>query len=940
MLLTALAHALPPASVLERCGDVSRCNALYRAILVRATQALENGAANFGSRLDSELLSLPDPERALVHLDRLLEAAFNPASLLDSLMKHPRLPGELLRLLVASVWCTDALVRDAGLIRWLLLEADTNERDATAMEQEARQSLSRFDTANGRMQALRRFQRRELLRIAAGDLLGRREIESVMRELSALADLIVQLAWEQAMETAQRRFNVSPTCGVAIIALGKLGGRELNYSSDIDLMIVYDSHTALGAASTHDVAVAAVVELVRNLSEVTPEGQLYRTDLRLRPDGSAGPPALSLQATLSYYETRGADWERQMLLRARVCAGDRDLGNALLRGLVPFIYPRSLRRLPSELFAEVIARLRERWSGDLDVKHMRGGIRHIEFALQALQRIHGASDVSVRTPSTLQSLDALMSGGYLTPEEHALLRRAYVFLRRIEHMIQLDRFEQTHLLPSDPEARARIAWMLGCETVTDFDRRLDLAREDVARICGALAAGPDQKPEQPADADVSPFTDVVKARQYLRDIVDGRSSRPRSANHRERLHAIQPDLLTGISAELLPDVCLASLEHLLHRSPATGEIVGLLEQPRSRGVLLRLSSLAPVQLRALDADPLALELVLGGWDHHLDDARLKHVAETSALAEFLTGAIAVGEYGSRLTDTADSILARRLEHSDNAERLIVLAMGKYGNRELVPGSDLDIVFIHDRSGENGNEAQLAAAEVVRGLQDAGYAVDARLRPEGGSAPLSISIAAWKTYLRDRASLWEKQSLLRARIAGGNPELAARADAIIDEVLDGIALTADDVRAIDTMRRRMEPENRFRRSDFIDIKRSAGGLIDVEFAWQVLCLAMEAGRRSAVRGKAVGAGSVPDILVPVFARMLGHYERLCVLQLRLRLLADTPSNLFPADLAQQNILAKAALYPGALEYLNALRQAMHQARIDYDAVLAHVAAATA
>ncbi len=898
---------------------------------------MENGAAAFGSLLDRELLVLPDPGRALVHLDRILEAAFNPASLLELLTKHPRMFAELLRLITASVWLTDSLVRDAELLRWLLLEADTGERRYAAMLSEARITIDRFETVAGRVRALRRFQRRELLRIASEDLLGRRELPGVLRELSALADIIVALAWKMAVGIIEKRNDLRLPCPVSVIALGKLGGEELNYSSDIDLMVVYSENTEIGHTTTHDLVTAAVAEFVHILSDQTPEGQLYRTDLRLRPDGAAGPTAISHRAALQYYEMRGADWERQMLLRARVCAGDSALGNALLNDLRPFVLPRTLRRLPSEVFSDVMERLRERWSRDGDVKHMHGGIRHIEFTLQALQRIHGGADGSVCTPSTLKSLDALSAGGYVTAEEHALLRRAYLFLRRVEHAVMIDRFEQTHTLPADSIALARIAWLLGFDTAGEFGQRLKAVREDVASICAVLAGGSAKIAPPPGKTAATSFADTEASRQLIRDLTDGRGGKGRESVHRERLRALLPVLLEEIAGETLPDTCLSALENLLHRSNATGEIVALFEQARSRQVLLRLASLAPVQLRSFDADPLALELMLGGWDEHLDDQRLKRVAETSALVELFTGSIDIAGYGRKLSHTADVIISRHIQDSDTGNGLAVLAMGKYGSRELIPGSDLDVVFLHDDEQISSEMAQSAASAILRGMMQAGYAVDARLRPEGGSAPLSISLNAWLEYMNRRASLWEKQSLLRARAVGGSATLNTRIDALVDKVLGVLRLTAADVRTIDAMRRKMEPENRFHRQDFFDVKRSPGGLVDVEFAWQVHCLSLPPEHRIALRAGIMKTESVRDEAAPLFARLREHYDMLRALQLRFRLLIDTPSNLFPGDAEQQALLARAGLYADVSEYLRMLQLSMQQARRDYEAALAHVAA---
>jgi [glutamine synthetase] adenylyltransferase / [glutamine synthetase]-adenylyl-L-tyrosine phosphorylase len=926
MLLASLDTVQPPEDVLSRSLDGQRSTSLYRKLLARAILLIENGANTFGAMLDRELRTVPDPERTLLHLDRIVEASFNPAALLEMLCRYDDRTAALLKLLCASEWVTDTLVRDAELLRWLLLEVDRTERERPAFMHEAVAVMHHFTGVAPKLRALRRFQRRELLRIVAADLLDHRDVTSITRELSALADVIIQLVWEIASEEHAARLNVASFPPVTILALGKLGGEELNYSSDIDLMIVYDVAEAEDIASTHDIVIATVKDFVRMLSEASSEGVLYRSDLRLRPDGSAGPLALSLRATLLYYETRGAEWERQMLLRARVCAGDAGVGKMLLHALQPFIHPRSLRRLPSDVLSEALSRLKNRSDSSDDVKHMKGGIRHIEFTLQALQRIHGRN-ASVHTPSTLKSISMLTAEGALHSDEARIMTESYRFLRRLEHAIQIDRFEQTHSLPADGAARSRFAWMLGYSMTEDFEVALASVRSDVIRTSEALALGAPGPAPSTKDITFHGFTDPEKSRAILHDLLSGRSGKPHNTTHRHKLAALLPELLADIKSQTLPDTCLAALEGLLHRAPSTGEIVTLLEHRQARQLLLRLASLAPVQLRSLDADPLALELVLSGWDETLDDTRLRRVAETSALLRLLENKIDIDEYGVELSRVADTVLKRHLSQHEQASAMLIMAMGKYGARELLPGSDLDVVFLHDDHSIATYSAQELVLMLLRDMRAAGYTMDARLRPEGGGAPLSISLSAWKEYMKHRASLWEKQSLLRARLIGGSDALSGHANALLDDTLSTLLLGADDIRSIDAMRKRIDTEHRFHRTDTIDIKRSAGGLVDVEFIRQMLQLAASSHANPA----AVDDMREDSTVTHRLEWLSEHYNDLRLLQLRLRLIIDTPSNLFPTDAAQRILLARSAAHTDGDSYEQHIRNRMQQARERYNAI---------
>jgi glutamate-ammonia-ligase adenylyltransferase len=932
-LLERLRAAEPSAEVRVRCADPVRCTQLFRALLLRCAGLQRGGVEVLEAQLDRTLAELPDPERALVHLDRFVEASFSPTAVLEDLLRAPDLLRRFFRLVTCSRWLADTMVRDASLFRWLLTtDVLQHEPSAAALHEQMQVAMERFPPGPQRRNALRRLQRRELLRIAAADVLGLKPMHAVLTELSGLADAVVSAAWEEACAVTSQRFGKDITVPVAILALGKLGGQELNYSSDIDLMFVCGE----GDADSGQRVIAAVKEFVRILTEVTPEGMLYRTDLRLRPDGGAGALALSLPATLAYYESRGALWERQMLLRARPCAGDHRFGRAVLHALVPFTYPRTLQMLPSALGADVQRRLAERFALDDNVKHMRGGIRQIEFSLQVLQMLHAPYVQELRTPSTLQSINALAEASLLTLEEEALLRDAYVFHRRIEHALQLDAFEQTHTLPRDVAELRRLAWQLEFPDVDAFTRRLADTRAAVQRICdGMLTAGEASDAGLPAG-----FRDAEAVVRLSRDLSAGRESRPHAARDRGRAQQLLPALLQEAAAECLPDEAFAALERLMYRSTVPAALITMLEQAPARRMLLRLAASAPVALRQLETDPLAMELVFSGFDERkLEAVRLQRVRDIGALGRFLLGDLDIDAYSAVLTDTADLLVERSLAATaDGAEApFIGLGLGKYGGHELIPGSDLDVIFLCGEGSAAAQEAaQKRARRLIADLQSPGasgrlYEVDARLRPEGRSAPLVVTREAWRRYHEGRAALWERQALLRARVVGGDDALAAEVEGDIRALTAGAALTRDGMEEIRRMRRDMEPANRFRRTDFLDIKRSPGGLVDCEFAAQILTLAggrRDAGNTSAAlqREADLRSGFAERLL-----RMHGHYHRLRRLQLLFRVLLDIPGNLFPEDADQRRQLAAATGFSDGASLLASLQEDMRRNRRDFDSI---------
>lgn len=938
-LLDSLRNARPTDETLRRCRDEERCMQLFRAILMRAARHLRNGATVMDSLLQQAMLDVPDPERLLVQLDRLLEASFSPAGLLDHFHRTPELLSRFARLTAASRWIADTLVRDAGLFRWLLTTDVLEDRPSRYdLAERAAGSVRRFDQPAKRMNALRRFQRRELLRIAAADILGFKDIHRVMEELSGLADAVVDLAWREARTIIEQRSGAPLRARCAILALGKLGGNELNYSSDIDLMWVYEE----GDAREHEHVVAAVKECVRILTESTPEGMLYRTDLRLRPDGGAGALALSLPATLAYYESRGALWERQMLLRARICTDDDGFGREVLTALAPFVYPRTALTLPSDLTADVARRLAERWVEDRNVKHMQGGIRQIEFSLQILQMIHAPRKENLRTPSTLDSIDRLTASDLLTLEEEALLRQAYLFLRRVEHALQLESFEQTHTLSEGADELRRIAWAMKFDEAEAFEQKLDDIRSDVHRICsGMLGQSTEEITKDMLTMEM--FEDAENARRLLPDLLEGRSSRPHGTALRTHFEALKAELLSELADTSLPDLALTTLEHLVHRTAAPDAVRGLLQQPPSRRMLLKLAASAPVALRMLETDPLALELVFTGYDiTGLSSQRLQRITTVGALGSWLHGDASLDDCSARLTETADTILARSLGDLQPGEPdFVVVAMGKYGGRELIPGSDLDVVFLFDGDEEGAQEtAQAMARRVIAAGQEKGdalrlYEVDARLRPEGRNAPLAVSRQRWLRYFADRASLWEKQSLLRARVAAGTPDLGARIMEDIRGIHAACEVGESTIQTVREMRLNMEPRSRFRQEDVFDIKRSPGGLVDTEFAVQLLCLAQGISQMGPTTLAIERLRELEPGLQPQLERMRGAYEMLRQLQLLFRMLLDVPGNMFPTDEDQRRRLARVMGHADGAALLGEVQKCMRQNRLDFESVCEHL-----
>ena len=426
-----------------------------------------------------ELLALlsesPDPDQALNTLERYTAAAVNKTNLYSYLKDSPR----TLELLAKTVWgspfMAEILTRDPELIYWLsdtrILDRKRNRRD---MARDLSGALKYLKDDERKLDILRIFKRKEILRIGVRDLLRRAEVEETVSELSALGELLIDKACEISESALRRETGGLPgrkaRTGFTVLGMGKLGGGELNFSSDVDLIYLYASARGgagrrAGKIPPHHYFADLSRRLTAALSEVTNEGIVYRVDLRLRPEGGAGEMAYSLSAFRRYYAQRGETWERMALLKTWPVGGDRKLGMAFIKAVAPFLYNRPFDRAARGevrgIKARIDQKMEERGQIRLNVKLGTGGIREIEFVVQALQLTHGKRYPGIRERGTIKGLSALFRRKLISAAEHGALSAAYRFLRDVENKLQMVYDFQTHSLPEDPGELRACAYRLG-----------------------------------------------------------------------------------------------------------------------------------------------------------------------------------------------------------------------------------------------------------------------------------------------------------------------------------------------------------------------------------------------------------------------------------------------------------------------------------------------
>ncbi|MBZ8141380.1 bifunctional [glutamate--ammonia ligase]-adenylyl-L-tyrosine phosphorylase/[glutamate--ammonia-ligase] adenylyltransferase [Rubrivivax gelatinosus] len=771
--------------------------------------------------------------------------------------------------------------------------------------------------------ALRVARQLVLERLAVLDVEQAAPLETVTATMTSLAEATLDLALAQARRDADERYGPAldeqgQMVDLWIIGMGKLGARELNVSSDIDLIYVYedDGQTAgPRPVSFHEYFAFVAKRLYALIGDSTEDGFVFRVDLALRPNGNSGPPVVSLGMLEEYFQVQGREWERFAWLKSRIVAPRAAVGTQralALRSLVtPFVYRRyldygvfeGLRQLHHKIREEAQRRAAGRPERANDVKLSRGGIREIEFIVQLMQVVRGGQFPEIRTRSTLRALARLSARGMMSPETAERLHGAYVLLRRIEHRIQYLDDQQTHLLPTGDEDLAWIASSLGEDDTGALLHRLCEAREAVAAEFDALlmeGATPTAGNGRNGCRQCGTGPLPIDSEALLERLPPALSTRLRDWVTQPRVLALRDESrlrlgrLMQAAARGIADGCCTEqaalrfvdwVEPLLRRE---SYLALLAERPEVLRRLLRLLGLARWPMQYLMRHPGVIDELADSrlqhqrferetfaaeleerrlaWDRAgecdeerlLDMLRQAHHAEVMrTLVRDVEGELTVEQVADDLSALADTLLATTVRWAWSRFRqahreepaLAVIAYGKLGGKELGYGSDLDVVFLFD----DADEADPARAQEIYGafvrklitwltLRTAAgelFDIDTALRPNGNSGLLVTSIASFDRYQVGRGSntawTWEHQAITRARCAAGSPALAAAFDATRRAVLvaerDPQALRDE----IGTMRRKVRDAHPVKAGRF-DVKHSAGGMMDVEFAVQYLVLA--------------------------------------------------------------------------------------------------------
>ncbi len=815
---------------------------------------------------------LPDPEAARRFLGQLAEAHPSQHA---KLLKKEGLLSDVLTLVAFSPLLATTLLQNSDYFWWL---GRKRAETAVRSSEDLIESLARFSLTNSQLEPqvlFARFRRRELLRIYLRDIRRLATIAEITEEISNLADAVLESALKLARREMDNRFGSplendnkgrSRPARFCIVALGKLGSKELNYSSDIDLVFLYSDEGITsgrgtrGQVTNREYFIKLAEYATKLVASHSGEGAAYRVDLRLRPHGTLGALALAVRETVRYYKTEARGWERQVMIRSRGCAGDTELFREFFSAIESLIF--SKKETPQSALRNVRLskekiNLEHLNSRGYNVKLGHGGIREIEFIAQALQLAHGGRDKWLRSPHTLISLDRLADRHLLTEAELTGLASAYEFLRRTEHILQMENGIQTHTVPDDPEKRNVLARRMTFAIGDDFENGLQLHTMGVSsvfsRVFGEAAELESELPALAGGSDIPNTGECVRSHilASIRKSGAAFDAGENSVTVLKRLTEVSPHFAQRLAANPSLAVSLPNAVADLSGIDYTKSLLNAVESAKNLGG--QLSALRQTWSRHL------IEIVVLDVFERISIRESKRLQTNLAEASITAALCVVREQLAERYNALAPLLPeegwpRFADGVVGGERgflnLAILALGKLGGRGIDYDSDLDLILVYDDEhpvvgGVTNPEFYSRAVELfvntLSSMTRHGnlYRVDLRLRPYGSKGMSAMSARAFLEYMRETAAIWEMLAFVKLRAVGGDTALGTAVENESRFVIHNraLAVNADEFRQ-ETLRIRLALEQQrahTRRGKEIDIKYGSGGMLDVYFALRYLQL---------------------------------------------------------------------------------------------------------
>lgn len=765
------------------------------------------------------------------NLYRIISSRFDKTAFLKYCLLYDHYIDILIQISNSSNYLSDILIKDPEYFYIIasekIISKKLNENDFC---EEIKSKLNNYKSINSKINFLKSIKRREVLITGIRDYLNFIPTEEVINELSIQAKTISSFLFELCYQQVLQKYNVTKIkSNYTLISLGKLGGRELNYSSDIDLIIFFDENTTYNKITFHEVLTEAIKLFIGYSSNADENGFLYRIDLRLRPGGRNAPLCASYMDYLHYYENKGEDWERQMLIKADYLAGNSDLYKSFINYLTPFIYPSNLFTSPAEQINKLKVNIESSLKEE-DIKLIPGGIRDIEFSVQALQLLNGGKFKQLRTGNTLEALRELNNHNLITSKEYNNLREAYIFFRRIEHYLQLMNDRQTHTIPSEPLTHFKLALFLDFKSSGQFNVKLNKHKKAVINFYNSIFGT-----EKSLTTNNIIFKNKARTYNNLEYLKNGTGLLNRKEFDKttiELFSKIEPQLINFIKDTIDPDEVLDNFVKLTKSISFTSIWYKELTDKKYFNKVLKVCSNSKYAINLCSLDENLMDILITRKvfekENELSQFKIKEalfILTSQFAADIIKPLRFYNLLFKYLSDKVKLYFSNVLDEKD----YILLALGSFGSKDQSLSSDIDFLFIiNDNTSINDKNIVDYFSKLIAELKP--FKVDLRLRPEGKSSQLLQNLSSFENYLEKRADVWELQSYTKASLISGSDFLFNK---FVNLIKERIKKENSDIikRKIFEMRKKLYPAL----SNQFNIKKSPGGLLDIDFIIQYLAL---------------------------------------------------------------------------------------------------------
>ncbi len=829
---------------------------LYKLI---QSKLLNKKIINF-DQIDQILKEISPTERVLSNLKRILENDYYLPIYIETPEIFLIYLEIILKIAAFSNYLTDIMVRNPEFLTRFLSSGELN-KDFTYddFNNELIQQIQIFSSFDKKIGSIRRFKRLHILRIGLRDILNFAEIEQTMAEYSFLTKSILDKTFQFAYESIRDQSTLEQIPDYALISLGKLGGNELNFSSDVDLICVYDNPIekySTDILEFYDRVIKQFIELCSNPKYGTP---LYRIDFRLRPDGKFSPLARSISYYQLYYETYGRDWERQMLLKMNFVSGSEKLFKKFYRSLENFIFPRTFLE-PPQIF---IKRFRNMYlenktfdtmKNSLNLKHFSGGIRDVEFSVQALQLIHGGTIKEIRTPNTINALKTLIDNKLIDSKTGIKIIDSYKILRRIENFIQLMDDLQIHILPTDKDKSENLIRYLKFKNKNEFQRHLNSIRNTILKFYNKTLQinKKNLKKDYSFKLNLRKNEEIFKRYLQIVQILEERLPKYSILNTNEEFDRLKIKLINFLNKSKQPLRLVQNLYKLILNINSTYQFRELISNENLLKIVIQIFEESEPLTQELVSNKKIIDYFFSGqlnWDielpkdskNYTDDIVRQFIFHV--MFNFFTKLYDSEKVSRLLVAFIDNLIQNIAEslagnYQVNNDSFAVIALGSYGNKEMHFKSDIDMLFIFSNKIDD-SKAEKFSQRVLTEIRDKFklynfFQVDSKLRPEGSISKLSWTIEELEKYIKTRMRIWEFQSYTKMRLITGNQLLFEKLHSFLHsrvQQLDKSSFSEEIKKNLENIR---EQKILFIQNT-LNPKTSKGGILDLQFLIQYFIL---------------------------------------------------------------------------------------------------------